>query len=173
MDNDNNNSYYKYETPNNETPELFEPNINEKFKNITNISQLFNHYIKQLKPNEFSIRCRTDLVFFFSISTLIGIAVFSVLIWVLNKFENIDVGFIMVIIFIVVFGGVACFSCYGLLTFEIRQKVILAEDYIQIKTFYILCCLNKNEILNYMNLKSFQVEKKKLCLMMGNMIIII
>ena len=65
MDNDNNNSYYKYETPNNETPELFEPNINEKFKNITNISQLFNHYIKQLKPNEFSIRCRTDLVFFF------------------------------------------------------------------------------------------------------------
>ena len=79
----------------------------------------------------------------------------------------------MVIIFIVVFGGVACFSCYGLLNFEIRQKVILAEDYIQIKTFYILCCLNKNEILNYMNLKSFQVEKKKLCLMMGNMIIII
>ena len=34
MDNDNNNNYYKYEIPNNETPELVEPNINEKYKNI-------------------------------------------------------------------------------------------------------------------------------------------
>ena len=44
---DNNNNYYKYETPNIETPELIEPNINEKYKNITNISQLSNRSIKQ------------------------------------------------------------------------------------------------------------------------------
>ena len=48
MDN-NNNDYYKYETPHYETPECVEPSNNEKYKSITNISQLSNYYIKQPK----------------------------------------------------------------------------------------------------------------------------
>ena len=37
MENDNN--YFKYETPYKETPETVETNNNEKYKEITNISQ--------------------------------------------------------------------------------------------------------------------------------------
>ena len=32
MDNDNNNNYYKYEIPNNETPELVEPLLMKNIK---------------------------------------------------------------------------------------------------------------------------------------------
>ena len=67
MDNDNNNNYYKYETPNDETPELVEPNVNEKYKNIINISQLSNHSIKQPKSNEFTIKCKDGIFFIVTI----------------------------------------------------------------------------------------------------------
>ena len=71
----------------------------------------------------------------------------SLLIWCLIKSENINTfGYVMIIIFIVGFGGIAFQNCYGLFTFKIRQKIILTEDYIQIKAFYILPCLNKNEL---------------------------
>ena len=76
--------------------------------------------------------------------------------------ENLDtVCYVVFIIFIVVFGGLALVNCYDLFTLKISQKIILTEDYIQIQAFYILFCLNKNEIYNYMNIKSFQVEKEK------------
>ena len=40
----------------------------------------------------------------------------------------------------------------------IKQKVILEEYYIQIRAFYILCCLNKNSLYNYINIKSCKVD---------------
>ena len=46
----------------------------------------------------------------------------------------------------------------GILASEIKQQVILTENNIQIKTFYILCCLNKNQIIDYSNISSFQVD---------------
>ena len=76
--------------------------------------------------------------------------------------ENINAfGYVIIILFLVGFGGIAFQNCYGLFTFQIRQKIILTEDFIQIKAFYILPCLNKNAIYNYLNLKKFKVEKEK------------
>ena len=55
-------------------------------------------------------------------------------------------------------GFIACICLYAILIYKIRQKVILKEDCIQKKTYYLLCCLNKNEIYIYMNIKNFQVD---------------
>ncbi len=107
----------------------------------------------------FTIKFQCGICIIFSILVWGGVC--SSLICVLIICENLEAtAYAILIISIVVFGGAACFYCYyGLFKFKIRQKVILTEDYIQIKTFYILPCLNKNEIYNYMNLKKFKVEK--------------
>ena len=69
--------------------------------------------------------------------------------------EDSKIGIIIGIIFSGFISGIVlCFT----LTFIIKQKVILTEDYIQIRSYYILCCLNKNEIHNYMNINNFQVD---------------
>ena len=69
--------------------------------------------------------------------------------------EDSKIGIIIGIIFSGFISGIAlCVT----LTFIIKQKVILTEDYIQIRSYYILCCLNKNEIHNYMNINNFQVD---------------
>ena len=41
-------NYYNYETPYYDTP-----NKDDKYKNITNVSQVRNYYIKQPSSNEF------------------------------------------------------------------------------------------------------------------------
>jgi len=154
-----NNNYYNYETPYYGTPEYVEPSNNEKYKSITNISQLSNHYIKQPKSNEFIIGCGCEfwgLLLF----CLTGCGFFTGLIFILiyDKSDNKSTG---AIIFGIIFTGFLFgIALRGILTYRIRQKVILTEDYIQIKAYYILCCLNKNEIHNYMNIKNFQVDKK-------------
>ena len=40
-----------------------------------------------------------------------------------------------------------------------RQNIIFTEDYVQIKTCYILFCHNKDKIYNYSNIKCFQLDK--------------
>ena len=156
MDN-NNNDYYKYETPHYETPECVEASNNEKYKSITNISQLSNYYIKQPKSNIFIVRGQNEFWGLLLIS-LIGCASFIGLILLLiydKSGENSTVGIIIGIIFSGFISGIVlCFT----LTFIIKQKVILTEDYIQVRSYYILCCLNKNEIHNYMNINNFQVD---------------
>jgi len=155
--NGNNNNYYKYETPYYETPELIDPNNNEKYKSITNISQLSNHYIKQPKPNEFIIKYDSDfwvLVFLF----LIGSGFFFILIWILIYGDSENKSYIGIILCMGIVGTIACICLCGILTYKIRQKIILTEDYIQKKTYYLLCCLNKNETYNYKNIKNFQVD---------------
>ena len=54
-----------------------------------------------------------------------------------------------------------CFGLFLILNSKLKKKVILTEDYIQIKTFYLLCCRNNSEIYQYINIKSFQVEVEK------------
>ena len=152
-DNGNNNNYYKYETPYYETPELIDPNNNEKYKSITNISQLSNHYIKQPKPNEFIIKCGSEfwvIVFLF----LIASGFIFILIWILIYDNSENKSYIGMALE----GTIACIFLKAILTYKIRQKVILTEDCIQKKTYYLLCCLNKNETYNYKNIKNFQVD---------------
>ncbi len=152
-----NNNYYKYVKPYYETPEYVEPSNNEKYKSITNISQLSNHYIRQPKSNEFIIGFDDEfwcLLFF----CLVECGFFTGLIFILiyDKNDNKSIG---AIIFGIIFTGFQfVIILWGILTSIIRQKFIITDDYIQIKAYYILCCLNKNEIHNYMNIKNFQVD---------------
>ncbi len=61
---------YKYEIPCYDTPKYVEPNTNDKYKFITNVSQLHNRCIKQPKSNEFIIKLDNMIcpgcIFFFS-----------------------------------------------------------------------------------------------------------
>ena len=101
---ENNNNYYKYETP-----ELVEPNNNEKYKGITNVSQLSNQYIKQPKSNEFIIKSQSDflgLLIIFIASSIFSTVLICVLIFDRSGVESI-VGMIIAIVFT---GFLTCIS---------------------------------------------------------------
>ena len=86
---------------------------------------------------------------------------FITLISLLISIENIDTPHkIVMIIATVITGPLTCILLWISLTSIINLKIILRDDSIQIQTFYILSCLNKNEIYNYIDIKSFQVEIK-------------
>ena len=52
-------------------------------------------------------------------------------------------------------------SLVAFLAFKVRQRVILREDYIQIRTFRILFCFISNKKYYYINLNNFQVDIKQ------------
>ena len=150
------NNYYNYETPYYDTPNT--PNI-DKYKNITNVSQLRNYYIKQPNSNEFIIKCNKE-IFGLIVFLLVASGFLTLFICILvYDFGEYSYGGI---IFGICFAGfLATVGLFGLLAYKVRQKVILTEDYIQIKNYYILCCLNSNKKYNYTNIKNFEVEIKK------------
>jgi hypothetical protein len=57
-----------FETPFYDKPENAGPKSADKYKNITNISQLSNHYIEQLNSNEFIIKCNNTFLVYNCIS---------------------------------------------------------------------------------------------------------
>ena len=144
-------NYYNYETPYYDTPN------DDKYINITNVSQVRNYYIKQPSSNEFIFKCNKviwGVLAFFLLSSgflslLICIAIFDF------GGESNPVGLIIGIAFT---GFLTVFSIFSLFFVIIRQKVILTEYNIQIKTYYLFFCFNSNKIYEYINIKGFQVD---------------
>ena len=144
-------NYYNYETPYYDTPN------DDKYINITNVSQVRNYYIKQPSSNEFIFKCNKviwGVLAFFLLSSgflslLICIAIFDF------GGESNPVGLIFGIAFT---GFLTVFSIFSLFFVIIRQKVILTEYNIQIKTYYLFFCFNSNKIYEYINIKGFQVD---------------
>ena len=146
-----NNNYYNYETPYYDTPNV------DKYKNITNVSQLPNYYIKQPNSNEFIIKCNNMI---WGVLALLlgssGFLSFFICDTIYDLGGETNTGGI---IFGIAFSGfLTVLGILGFLCSIVRQKVILFEDYIQIKSYYILCCINSNKIYNYTDINSFQVD---------------
>ena len=142
--------YYNSETPYYDTPNA------DKYESITNVSQLPNYYIKQPNSNEFIIKCNNT--FFVILLFFLGsIGFLTILIYALIY----DIGvhsYGGVIFGICLTGFFACMGLYGFLCYIVKQKIILTEDYIQIKNYHILCCINSNKKYNYIDIKSFEVD---------------
>ena len=67
------------------------------------------------------------------------------------------VGTIIFFIFLLFFN---CCSLKIILFTKLRQNIIFTEDYVQIKTCYVLFCHNKDKLYNYSNIKCFQLDKE-------------
>ena len=135
MVNVENNNNYNYKTPYydiNYTPDIpmyEEPtnvDIFDKYKNITNISQLRNYYIKQPNSNEFIIKCDNGFwvlmfplfILIFSISIMIYYIIF-------DKESVLDMkGMIFAILML---GFFTLINLIIILIYPIRQKVILLD----------------------------------------------
>ena len=136
------NNYYNYETP------YYDTQNDDKYKNITNVSQVRNYYIKQPSSNEFIFKCNKviwGVLAFFLISSgflslLICLTIFDL------GGESSPGGMIIGIAFT---GFLTALSIFSLFFVIIRQKVILTEDNIQIKTYYLFFCFNSNKIYDY------------------------
>jgi hypothetical protein len=155
------NNYYNYETPYFDKPGFAELNrAYNKYKNITNVSQLSNYYIKQPNSNEFIIKCN-NLFWGISAGLLISSGFLAGLICILifDDSKNQNTGGI---IFGICFSGfLACINLFGFLLIPLREKVILTENYIQIKSYRILCCFNSDKVYEYININSFQVDTQE------------
>ena len=145
-----------FETPFYDKPESG-PKSADKYKNITNISQLTNHYIKQLNSNEFIIKCNNTfwsiIVFLFGTSCFLTIMICILL---LDESKNKNTGGL---IFAICFLGILFLvGLFSFLFTPIRHKVFLTENYIQIKVYRILCCFNSDKTYDYININNFQVD---------------
>ena len=145
-----------FETPFYDKPESG-PKSADKYKNITNISQLSNHYIEQLNSNEFIIKCNNTfwsiIVFLFGTSCFLTIMICILL---LDESKNKNTGGL---IFAICFLGILFLvGLFSFLFTPIRHKVFLTENYIQIKVYRILCCFNSDKTYDYININNFQVD---------------
>jgi len=159
MDNGDNNNYYKLETPNCDTPEYLETKSDDKYKNITNISQLSTIYLTQPKPNEFIAKSSEDFIIWIFFFVITSIGLFGILYILLFERSGID----SLLVFIITFIFLLLFNCCSLNLFlfsRLRQNIIFTEDYVQIKTNYVLYCHNWDKIYNYSNIKCFQLDKR-------------
>ena len=146
-----------FETPFYDKPENAGPKSADKYKNITNISQLSNHYIEQLNSNEFIIKCNNTfwsiIVFLFGTSCFLTIMICILL---LDESKNKNTGGL---IFAICFLGILFLvGLFSFLFTPIRHKVFLTENYIQIKVYRILCCFNSDKTYDYININNFQVD---------------
>ena len=99
-----------YETPFYDRPGYVDPRSTDKYKNITNVSQLSNKYIKQLNSNEFIIKCnkstcRTAIVFIIFPFIMISI-------WTCIILFDERIGIEALIIVICFFGMCCCIGLY-------------------------------------------------------------
>ena len=144
------NIYYNSETPYYDTPN------SDKYESITNVSQLPNYYIKQPNSNEFIIKCNNSfwgILAFFLTSIIFLTILICVIIYDFGEYS-----FGGVIFGICFTGFLACMGLFGFLCFIVKQRIILTDDYIQIKNYHILCCINSNKIYNFIDIKSFEVD---------------
>ena len=165
MDNENNNIYYKYEKNDYIAPENSDSIIADKNKNEVNISKLSYGYIKQPKSNEFIIKCKNSILSglgFCAISIFFaGVTTYAAIYGKRDENQS-EFGVITgTIIWDILMLILNIFGISLILKSKLKKKFILTEDYIQIKTFYLLCCRNNSEIYQYINIKSFQVEVEK------------
>ena len=119
-----------------------------------------NYYIKQPNSNEFIIKCN-NLFWGISAGLLISSGFLAGLICILifDDSKNQNTGGI---IFGICFSGfLACINLFGFLLIPLREKVILTENYIQIKSYRILCCFNSDKVYEYININSFQVDTQE------------
>ena len=157
---ENNNNYNSKIPYYNDTLTYEEPNNVDnfdKYKSITNISQLRNYYIKQPNANEFIIKCECG---FWFLMIPLFILIFSISIYIYALiFDKESINDMKgIIILILVLGFLILINLIVILLYPIRKKVILFEEYFKIITYHLLCCYKKNKIYSYMNIKYFQVK---------------
>ena len=148
------NNYYNYKTPYYDTPNA------DKYQYITNVSQIRNYYIKQLNSNEFIIKCNNAFwgILAFFLSAIVFLTIF-ILVLLYDKSENNSKGGA---IFGIAFSGfLTVIGLFSFLGYRIRHKIILTENYIQIKAFHIFWCANSTKNYNYNDIKCFEVDIEK------------
>ena len=121
--------YYNYESQHNNTPGHIGSSSDDKYKNIINVSQLPNRYIKLPNSNEFITKYNNSFCLPFSFFW-INSGFLSIFIWALLNNISQDKSLGWIIFGIILLGSLACFGLYGFLFSIVKQKVILASDYI-------------------------------------------
>ena len=159
MDNNNGNSKYKGEILCYDTPKYVEPNNADKNKLIANVSQFPIGFIKQTKSNEFIIK--SDNMIFPGFCIFFGGSLFFIIFIVLFFITKRAQESLETKIFLAIFFGM--FICIGLamiLSSKLLTKIILTDNYIQIRKYHVLFCRNSNKIYNYINIKSCHLDIK-------------
>jgi len=136
------NNYYNYETANYDAQSV------DKYKNITNVSQVRNYYIMQPSSNEFIFKCNKviwGLFGFFLMSS--GILTLLICLTIFDLGGQIYIG--GMIIGFAFAGFLVVLAIRGLSQSIIRQKVILTDEYIEIKSYYLLFCFDSNKKYDY------------------------
>ena len=131
--------------------------LNDKYKNISNVSQLPNYYIKQPEQNKLIIGCQREiflglLLFFVSsgfLTGLICIEVFDV------PGEKSEIGIYFGYAFL---GFLMCLSIYGMFSSPLKQIVTFEDTGLKIVSILIFCFIPKTKFYKYSEIRRLDVK---------------
>ena len=131
--------------------------LNDNYKNISNVSQLPNYYIKQPEQNKLIIGCSKEiyiglLIFFlFAIflTSLICLEVFDV------PGEKSEIGIYFGCAFL---GFLTCLSIYNILSSPLKQIVTFEDTGLKIVSILIFCFIPRTKFYKYSEIRRFDVK---------------
>ena len=133
---------------------------NNRYKNITNVSELNNYYLAQPNNNQFIIKCSNDLIGFLPVVLITG--VFTAILVCLEIFAEDDkdknefgkcfgIGFV---------GWVFTSIFFALLMSPIRPKIVFEEIEIKLTIYYLFFCIHRTITYQKGDIKKFEVIRE-------------
>ena len=129
----------------------------EKYKNITNISEIPHKYLIQQNPNEFLYKTNIKIIYGFLIALIIVGVMLGGLICILIFNLNVDLWAICFSFAVVGFGFLGVI--YNLLSLAIKIKIFLEPDGIEIVYVLLFFCIPIKKKYTYGDRVKFENER--------------
>ena len=145
--------------------------LDNKYKNVTNVSQIPNYYIKQPNQNTFIFKCSCRLIgiiFAFFIFSGFLFLLISVILFGTDDDNAKDDGNDSYVIFYFIIAIVAFCTIillYGILIFPLRETVYFEDTGFRIVTVIVFFCIHKIRFYKYQDLSihiSIDLENNKI-----------
>ena len=141
------------------TNEYYDENYyKNKFQNISNVSEVNNHYMKQPKNNEFIIKCSNNIFVMIPILIVVGLFVTGlILIEVFSTSNSDEYGLFFAIGFV---GFIFSLCFWAFLMSPIRHKIVLEEMEIRLTIYNLFFCVYRTITYKRGDIKKFEAYRE-------------
>ena len=128
-----------------------------KFQNISNVSEVNNHYMKQPKNNEFIIKCSNNIFVMIPILIVVGLFVTGlILIEVFSTSNSDEYGLFFAIGFV---GFIFSLCFWAFLMSPIRHKIVFEEMEIRLTIYHLFFCVYRTMTYKRGDIKKFEAYR--------------
>jgi hypothetical protein len=130
---------------------------NNKFQNISNVSEVNHYYMKQPFKNEFIIKCSNNFFFMIPVLILTGLFVTGLIFAIYFQTDSDEYGLFFAVGFV---GFIFSLSFWAFLMSPIRHKFVLEEMEIRLTIYHLFCCIPRTITYKRGDIKKFEVARE-------------